>query len=254
MWRQTMMEFSQGEARILQTGSLKSCEVSEKSQSFEFLDHHPLLPNNPPVMTILNSPPARSRARADLMRIYAAAVTAVSPRGVMAQALTGTIPGAEPVPAIVSKARGVRLLAIGKAALGMAAEAEHLLGERIIEGLVIAPTGGSSDAGAAPLRSRVMVAAHPLPDESSIAAARAALELAARAQPGELVMLALSGGASALIAAGYDQRRPDARRREHPRAEHRAQASLGDQRRSPARGHRGGCGGAQSGSLRCPRQ
>ncbi|MGD0288968.1 MAG: DUF4147 domain-containing protein [Candidatus Binataceae bacterium] len=152
-------------------------------------------------MTILNSPPARSRARADLMRIYAAAVAAVSPRGVMAQALTGTIPGAEPVPAIVSKARGVRLLAIGKAALGMAAEAEHLLGERIIEGLVIAPADTPTDAGAAPLRSRVMVAAHPLPDESSIAAARAALELAARAQPGELVMLALSGGASALIAA-----------------------------------------------------
>ena len=47
----------------------------------------------------------------------------------------------------------------------------------------------------------MIFAAHPLPDESSVQAARAALEVAARAQPGELLMLALSGGASALVAA-----------------------------------------------------
>jgi len=155
------------------------------------------------------------------MRIYAAAVAAVAPRRVMAQALTGATVGAENVPAIIARARGVRLLAVGKAALGMATEAEHRLGERLIEGLVIASAdsmadaatparnadravvsaGSVDDSGTAPLQSRVMFAAHPLPDESSVAAARSALELAARAKPGELVLLALSGGASALIAA-----------------------------------------------------
>jgi glycerate 2-kinase len=135
------------------------------------------------------------------MRIYAAAVASVSPRRVMSQALTGATAGARDVPTVISSARGVRLLAIGKAALGMAAEAEHFLHERIIEGLVVVPAGSAPDAGAASLRSRVMFAAHPLPDESSVAAARATLELVARAQPSELVMLALSGGASALIAA-----------------------------------------------------
>jgi glycerate-2-kinase len=132
------------------------------------------------------------------MRIYAAAVGAVAPRRVIAQAFTD-VGHADPsanLPEILARARGVRLLAVGKAALGMAAEVEHRLGDRMIEGLVIAPA-----ADAPPLRSRVMYAAHPLPDESSIAAARAALELAARAHPGELFILALSGGASALLAA-----------------------------------------------------
>jgi glycerate 2-kinase len=153
------------------------------------------------------SPPLgeRSRARADLMRIYAAAVAAVAPRRVMSQALVGATAGAENVPVnlpeILARAQGVRLLAVGKAALGMAAEAEHRFGERLIEGLAIAPAARVADANATPLRSRVIFAAHPLPDESSAAAARAALKLVAGAKPGELVMVALSGGASALIAA-----------------------------------------------------
>src|SRR5271167_2225237 len=112
-------------------------------------------------------PPSRSRARADLIRIYAAAVAAVAPRRVMAQALTGTTTGAENVPAIIARARGVRLLAVGKAALGMAAEAEQRLGDRIVEGLAIAPAASVADGNAPALRSRVMFAAHPLPDQSS---------------------------------------------------------------------------------------
>jgi glycerate 2-kinase len=147
------------------------------------------------------TPPARSRARTDLMRIYAAAVAAVAPRRVVARAMLAEAAGTEEVPAIVARARDVHLLAVGKAALGMAAEAEHRLGGRLIEGLAIAPAGSVADADAPQLRSRVMLAAHPLPDASSAAAARAALEMAARTQPGELLMLALSGGASALIAA-----------------------------------------------------
>jgi len=172
-------------------------------------------------MSMSANPPSRSRARADLMRIYAAAVAAVAPHRVIAQALSGVTPGAGSVPAILARANGVRLLAVGKAALGMAAEAEHRIGDRLIEGLVIAPAGsdadtansaliaggaiapvgGAGNSGAAALRSRAMLAAHPLPDESSVTAAHAALELARRATPGELVILALSGGASALIAA-----------------------------------------------------
>jgi glycerate 2-kinase len=146
-----------------------------------------------------NAPP-RSRARADLIRIYAAAVAAVEPRRVMSLALHGDADTTEKVPAIIERASGVRLLAAGKAAIGMAAAAEERLRDRLIEGLAIAPASLVSGADAAALRSRVIGAAHPLPDETSAAAARAALELAVRAQPGELVMVALSGGASALLA------------------------------------------------------
>ncbi len=94
----------------------------------------------------------------------------------------------------------MRLLAVGKAAIGMAAAAEERLGGRLIEGLAIAPASLANGADAAALRSSVIGAAHPLPDATSVAAAGAALELAVRARPGELLMVALSGGASALLA------------------------------------------------------
>ena len=144
--------------------------------------------------------PPRSRVRADLMRIYAAAVAAVEPRRVMSRALRGEADATEDVPAKIERAEGVRLLAVGKAAIGMAIAAEELLGARLIEGLAIAPASLARGADAAAMRSRVIGAAHPLPDATSVAAARAALELASRAQSGELLMVALSGGASALLA------------------------------------------------------
>ena len=59
-----------------------------------------------------NAPP-RSLARADLMRIYAAAVAAVEPRQAMSRALNGDAAGAKDVAAIIERANGVRLLAIG---------------------------------------------------------------------------------------------------------------------------------------------
>ena len=155
------------------------------------------------------------------MRIYAAAVASVDPRRVMSRALSvdasaeanaadmigeaGSTAGAEEsrfdVPSMIERATAVRFLAVGKAAIGMATAAEERLDDRMSEGLVIAPASIAAGADAAALRSRVMSGAHPLPDASSVAAARAALEFVARAQPGELVLIALSGGASALVAA-----------------------------------------------------
>src|SRR5271155_2156312 len=129
------------------------------------------------------------------MRIYAAAVAAVEPSRVMSRVLGGdairtdesggaaksatcaAVGVSENVRPLIEKARGVRLLAIGKAAIGMAAAAEQHLGGRMIESLAIAPASIAASAEAAQLRSRVMGAAHPLPDETSVAAARAALEL-----------------------------------------------------------------------------
>ncbi len=154
-------------------------------------------------MSITNTsyPPSRTGARADLMRIYAAAVAAVDPHRIIARVLSEDAAGPSAVVrSLIDRVHGVRLLAIGKAAIGMAAAAEECLAGRIIEGLVIAPASIAAGGEAAALRSRVLPSAHPLPDATSVAAARAALELAARARPGELLLLALSGGASALVA------------------------------------------------------
>ena len=82
---------------------------------------------------------SRSRAHRDLLRIYAAAVSAADPRRVVARALDGVDEGGAQVPETIAQAAGIRLIAVGKAARGMATEAIERLGERILDGVVIGP-------------------------------------------------------------------------------------------------------------------
>lgn len=147
----------------------------------------------------------RSRARADLMRIFAAAVAAVEPRRVVARALAGATPGSGAIAEAIAHAPAVRMLAAGKSAIGMAAAIAEALGSRLVSGLVIAPVGAApstaTDEAAIQSRIRTIHAAHPIPDANSEEAGRAALQFAASMNPDELFLLALSGGASALMAA-----------------------------------------------------
>ena len=94
--------------------------------------------------------------------------------------------------------RRVVLLAAGKAAVPMAAAAERALGSLVRDGLVIAPEGTAVES--APPACRVVTTAHPVPDERSVAAGRAALELASGLHREDLLVVLLSGGASALMA------------------------------------------------------
>ena len=69
----------------------------------------------------------------------------------------------------------------------------------IVEGVVIAPPGRDGD-DQLPAPIVFHAASHPVPDERSETAGRAALALAARVAPQELLVVLLSGGASALMA------------------------------------------------------
>jgi hydroxypyruvate reductase len=91
----------------------------------------------------------------------------------------------------------VWLLAVGKASVAMAAPLLELLSPRLAGALVVTPGGGHR----LPSRENVQVlsASHPLPDERSLAAGRAVAALLARVNPGDLLLVALSGGASALV-------------------------------------------------------
>ena len=105
-------------------------------------------------------------------------------------------------------------------------------------------------------RIEMVEAGHPVPDAAGLAAAERALELADAATADDLVLVLLSGGASAnwiAPADGLELRRQaggDARaaalRRQHRRDEHAAKASLAHQGRTAgvaraagARGHAG---------------
>ncbi|HEY3354346.1 MAG TPA: DUF4147 domain-containing protein, partial [Polyangia bacterium] len=101
-------------------------------------------------------------------------------------------------PARVPLAAGARLVAVGagKAAAHMAAAAESVLGARLSAGVVV-----TKDGHGAPTRIvRVLEAAHPVPDDRGVAAAAALCDAIAPLGADDLVLVLLSGGASALTA------------------------------------------------------
>jgi hydroxypyruvate reductase len=80
----------------------------------------------------------------------------------------------------------------------MAAAALRVLGDRIRDGLIVAPEAG----GSTPLP--VVVATHPTPTAASEEAGRRALRLARSSEPDETLLVLLSGGASSLMAMPAD--------------------------------------------------
>ena len=88
------------------------------------------------------------------------------------------------------------LVAAGKAASPMAAAAERALGARLDEALAV------DTAETVPLRrTRLRLAGHPVPDARGLAAASEVEALAGSLGPGDLLVVLLSGGASALLPA-----------------------------------------------------
>jgi len=81
--------------------------------------------------------------------------------------------------------------AVGKAAIAMARGAGP-----VREGLAIAP---ADDGRGLPAGWRLMIGAHPVPDDRSLAAGTAAVELFERASPDDVVLALISGGASSLM-------------------------------------------------------
>ncbi|HEX5066956.1 MAG TPA: DUF4147 domain-containing protein [Myxococcota bacterium] len=137
-----------------------------------------------------------SGARARLEEIFRAGVDAADPARALQQAVTR---GGDGVLRIAGRPldAGARLcvLAAGKAAPRMAAALEEIAGEEIAAGLVVAREPAQAT------RMPVRVAAHPIPDARSAAAAEEALRLVETARPQDVLVVLLSGGASSLLSA-----------------------------------------------------
>jgi glycerate-2-kinase len=98
--------------------------------------------------------------------------------------------------------RRLFLLGAGKATLGMAEVLDQLLGPRIADAAVVVKRG---QARTAPLRYiEVLEAAHPLPDESSLAGGLRLLALARKARAENVVIALVTGGSSALAVVPAD--------------------------------------------------
>lgn len=88
------------------------------------------------------------------------------------------------------------VIAVGKAALSMATAAHDILLSRIHSGLIVTKEGGK--VGHVP-NMNIIYGGHPYPNEHSVEAVDAALELVRDLEPEDHVLFLLSGGASALF-------------------------------------------------------
>jgi hydroxypyruvate reductase len=132
--------------------------------------------------------------RRSLESFYRAALRAVDPgaavqRAVVRHGETLTIDGER----LHAGAR-LGVVAVGKAAAAMAAALEVSAGDAIAFGLAITKDGHGLPLARMALRE----AAHPVPDARSEAAGRAALAHVRQCPPPDVLVVALSGGASSL--------------------------------------------------------
>jgi hydroxypyruvate reductase len=99
-------------------------------------------------------------------------------------------------------AREVYVVALGKAAAGMSEAIDARLADRIAAGVISAPAAMHPTLSAS---WQIFAGGHPVPNEASLAAGRAALELLRGANHARaLVIFLVSGGGSAMMEAPLD--------------------------------------------------
>ncbi len=134
--------------------------------------------------------------RQDALAIFKAALKAADPvlavRRFLRREGNLLIAGAKRYP--LQRFERIFVLGAGKASASMAGAVETVLGASITGGLVVT----KYDHGLPLKRVRLVESAHPVPDEAGVEAARLLGEMADRASAQDLIIMLMSGGASAL--------------------------------------------------------
>ena len=141
----------------------------------------------------------RLTGRAAALAIWDAALAAADVGPIIRRAVhrEGAFLTAGPLTVDLARVDRVLLLGAGKASAAMAAAVEDMAGDRVADGLVVVKDGYGR-----PLRTpRTIEAGHPVPDARGQRGAAELLALAQGATERDLVIVALSGGASALLPA-----------------------------------------------------
>ncbi|MBX2823307.1 MAG: DUF4147 domain-containing protein [Gammaproteobacteria bacterium] len=95
----------------------------------------------------------------------------------------------------------VYIAAVGKAAGGMVSGALSVVGDRLVNGLVISKYDHLDAGLRADPRLHCIESAHPVPDQNSLLAGEALISFVSELPAGSDLLFLLSGGASALIEA-----------------------------------------------------
>jgi len=139
---------------------------------------------------------SRARLRATAALIFERALDAAEPGRLVRSQIRIRDPHLEVAGVRHRLDRGkIALVAVGKAAVAMARAAEERLGPRIATGLAVTTGPAALD------HAFVRATGHPLPDERGLAAAAEVESLARSLGRDDLLLVLLSGGASALLPA-----------------------------------------------------
>ncbi|MGO8703020.1 MAG: glycerate kinase [Candidatus Brocadiia bacterium] len=140
------------------------------------------------------------RARRDLLAIFEAGLAAADPAEAVRRHVVrrGRKLWLGDYSCDLAKVRNIFVVGAGKASAQMAGALEEILGERIAGGWINIKSGGGVEK--TPLRRiHVHEAGHPVPDEAGLRGAREIVKILESAGEGDLVLLCLSGGGSALM-------------------------------------------------------
>src|SRR4051812_27389607 len=145
---------------------------------------------------LLADPNSRDR-RALVTRVMQAALTAVEPGEAVRRALrrNGDRLTVADKSYDLSAYERVIVVGAGKASAPMAAAVEEVLGERVVDGLVVVKHGHTHPTRTVQLRE----ASHPIPDQSCVDGTAELVSLLGTTGPRDLVVVVLSGGGSALM-------------------------------------------------------
>ncbi len=142
--------------------------------------------------------PSERKLRRDAMAIFRAALTAADSGNAVRQHLSVTSrhlrAGTIPLP--LEDFDRIFIIAVGKAAVDMAAAIEAIIGTRLIGGIAVTKHGHTTRRLR---RVQVIETGHPIPDSSGARASRQVEELLRDLNARDLLLVAISGGASALL-------------------------------------------------------
>lgn len=142
----------------------------------------------------------------DAKSIFATGVASVIPKGAILdnmKIISGNIQFGSSASSIesypLSSFKNIYVFGMGKAALPMAEAAEAVLGDRITYGHVICKHGQKASISLDKIK--VSSAGHPVPDIDGVNATKEIIDKLKTANKDDLVILLISGGGSALLAA-----------------------------------------------------
>ena len=144
-----------------------------------------------------------SKLRRDALKIFRSALSAADAASAVQRrvSIKSGILVASDVRLRLRDFERIVVISAGKAAARMASAITSVLDDRISAGIVITKHG---HAGSRLARFEVVEAAHPVPDNASLEAAARVQQLLRGLTARDLVILAVSGGASALLTAPAD--------------------------------------------------